>query len=333
MGVTSKRHRMWVAAAAAAILTWGTVGLFSGRDAGYTDALFEPDYTIRYAPEGGPLDEAGFQVGDSVVTVEGIPVTELGMYSRWPRSLSRRPGESLAMVVVREGAFVSGDIVYRERSSGNLQMRLSGAAIMLSFLGFGLWAFFTVGNPHAIRLAYIGLALAAALPGPELGSWNGVRDHITIAAMVLWTLLLLRFFLLFPQPKRIGESRIATGAIFGAWAVLLICLGLELIFHPRFYHSFGMFYSLLMLGYSVLAVVALGHTAVKTPRDRLQDSGMSIILVGVVVAVVPTLVFAIDWMFLWDFSIPGSSYFPLLLGVIPLAMALGVRKHAHFGEA
>ena len=100
-GATLKRHRMWVPAAAAVILTWGIVGLFSGTDAGYTDALFEPDYTILHVPDGGPLDEAGFQPGDSVVTVEGIPVTELGMYSRWHRSLSRRPGESLTMVVER----------------------------------------------------------------------------------------------------------------------------------------------------------------------------------------------------------------------------------------
>ena len=332
MGATSKRHRTWVPAAAAVIVTWGMLGLFSGTNAGYTDALFQPDYTILYAPEGSPLDEAGFQIGDSVVTVEGIPVVELGMYSRWPRSLLRRPGESLTMVVEREGALVSGDIVYRERSSGGLKMRLGGAVIVLSFVGFGLWALFTLPTPHAQRLAYIGLALAAALPGPYLGTWTGVRDHISIAAMVLWTLLLLRFFLLFPKPKRVGESRFATGVIFGAWVVLVCCLVLELIFHPRFYHTFAPLYGLSMFGYAALAVVALVHTAVKTPREELRESGMSIILLGVAVALVPTLVAAIDWMFLWDFDIPGSSYFPLLLGVIPLAMALGVRKQAKAGQ-
>ncbi len=53
-----------------------------------------------------------------------------------------------------------------------------------------------------------------------------------------------------------------------------------------------------MLGYSVFAVVAVVHTVVKTPRGELRDSGMGIILVGVVVALVPTLVSAVDWMFL-----------------------------------
>jgi hypothetical protein len=323
-----KRRRTLVLVAAAACITWGIAGFVSRLDAGYTDALFEPDYTILHVPEGGPLDEAGFQSGDSVISVEGIPVTELGMYSRWPRSLARRPGESLTMVVERDGELVSGEVVYREPSSANLEMRLGGAAIMLSFLGFGLWVLFTVPTPHARRLAYIGLVLAAAVPGPDLGSWNGVRDHIGVLAMALWTLLLLRFFLFFPKPKRIAESRLATGLTYLPFGILAFCLILELIFHPRFYHSFGGFNGLLMLAYAALAVVALAHTAVKTPRQERRASGMNIILVGVVVAVVPSLVAFIDWGFLWNVSIPGSGYFPLLLGVVPLAMALGVRKQA-----
>lgn len=326
---TLSGRRALVLIAAAACITWGIAGFVSRLNAGYTDALFEPDYTIRHVPEGGPLGDAGFQVGDSVVSVEGIPVTDLGMYSRWPRSLTRRPGESLTMEVDRDGELVSGEVVYREPSSANLEMRLGGAAIMLSFLGFGLWALFTVPTSHARRLAYIGLALAVAVPGPDLGSWNGVRDHIGTAAMVLWTLLLFRFFLFFPKPKRIAESRLATGLTYLPFGILVFCLILELIFHPRFYHTFGGFYSLLMLAYATLAVVAVVHTAVKTPRQELRDSGMSVILIGVAVAVVPSLVALIDWGFLWYVSIPGSSYFPLLIAVIPVAMALGVRKQAH----
>ena len=322
-----KRHRFIVVAAAILIVSWAVAGLVQEPD-GFTNALFAPDYTIPGVREGSPLAEAGFQAGDSVVTVEGIPVVELGMYSRWPRTLSRRPGESITMVVERDSELVAGEVVYGESPSGPARMRLEGMVILLSFLGLGLWALFTVPTSHAVRLAYLGVALGLAVPGPNVGSWNGVRDHIQIAGMVLWTLLLLRFFLLFPKAKRVGESRLANGVLFAPWVIFVFCLILELIYHPRFYHTFGGFFSLLTLVYTVLAVAAMTHTAARTPRQELRESGMRLILVGVGVALFGTMVTFIDMAFLWTTDIPGSNWFPLTIAAVPVAMALAVRRQA-----
>ncbi len=189
--------------------TWALLGLFRG-ERGFAGALFEPDYTIQNFESGGPLDEAGFEVGDSVVMVEGIPVEELGMYSRWPRSLSRGPGESVRMGVVRGGEIVSGDVVYRATPSSVMSMRFGAVGIMLSFMVFGLWAYMSVRTEHALRLAYIGLATAAAIPGPDVGAWRGVASHVQVLAIVLWSILMMRFFVLFPNPKRMGTGRLFT---------------------------------------------------------------------------------------------------------------------------
>jgi len=47
-----------------------------------------------------------------VVSVEGTPVEELGMESRWPRRLAPRIGQSLRFVVDRNGETVPIDVVY-----------------------------------------------------------------------------------------------------------------------------------------------------------------------------------------------------------------------------
>ena len=86
---TIHRHRTFAIVATIAIVAWGVAGHFDRLDDGRFDPLFEPDYTIQHAPEGGTHALAGFRNGDSVVSVEGIPVVELGMYSRWPRSGNR----------------------------------------------------------------------------------------------------------------------------------------------------------------------------------------------------------------------------------------------------
>ena len=83
-----------------------------------------------------------------------------------------------------------------------------------------------------------------------------------------------------------------------------------------------------MFVYSGLAVTALVHTLVKTSRDEKRASGLTIVLAGLGAALVPTMVTAVDWTLFPNFDIPGSGWFPLMFGAIPLTMAMAVRKHA-----
>jgi len=319
--------RSGVLAVAALLTGFGALGLF-GRNEGYTDALYWPDYTIPEVPSGGPLEEAGFQPGDSVVSVEGIPVTSLGMYSRWPRFLARSPGETLSMTVSRRGELVTGEVRYRERPLSVRRMQLGGAMVVLSFLWIGVWAYLALPSPHSARLAAMGLALGFALPGPNLGTWNGIRDHIQLAGMVLWSLLLLRFFLFFPRSKRIAQGHLTTLVLYLPWVLLLACLVVELLYHPRFYHTFGGFGALLMSLYALLAVVALLHTWITASRAELRSSGMSFALLGVGLGVTGLLVWLVDAAFLPGIDIPFSGWLPLLLVAVPLGMAWGLKKGA-----
>lgn len=231
------------------------------------------------------------------------------------------------MTVERDGERVEGQVVFRERPAGNMGMQLGALLVGLSFLWFGAWAFLTAPSGHSIRLMAMGLATGVAVPGPDLGTWNGVRDHIQLAGMVLLTLLLLRFFLFFPKEKRIARGHVTTLLVYAPWMVLLGCLVTELIYHPRFYHSFGGYYSILMLVYSLSALVAVAHTWFTHSRAELRSSGMGLVLSGVAVAVGGLILWFSGW-FLPLSDIPGWNWFPLLIAVIPLGMALGVRKHA-----
>jgi hypothetical protein len=308
-----------------ALTLFGLLGVF-GRTDGYTDALFEPDYTILHAPEGGPLAEAGSQVGDSVVSVEGMPVEGLGMYSRWPRSLARAPGESLRMTVEREGELVSGDVVFRERPASITKMQLGLLVVLLSFLWSGIWVFLTNPTSRSFLLVAVGVAAGFAIPGPSLGRWDGLVDHVNVAAEVLLLLLLLRFLLLFPYPKKLGQARLSTALMYAPWIILVGCLTVEVIFHPRFYHSFGGFLGLTMLFYFLSAILALVHSWVKTPRADLGASGLSWVLAGMGLGVGGILLWAVDALVMTGFDIPGTNWAPILFAAVPIGMALGVRR-------
>ncbi len=315
--------------AAAAITAWGIFGFVDRQQRGRAEFMYDLEYSVMVMPDG-PAAAAGMQDGDRMISVEGIMVEDLPLYSRWPRSLGAQVGESRRIVVEREAELLTIDVVYGPTPRGVLHLQLGGALIGLSFLWFGIWALFAVGTPPALTLAYVGLAAGVATlgHGPYLGTWDGLAVHIAAAARALWVALLLRFFLIFPRRTRFGDSRVVTRAIYGLWVLVPVMLVLELIFHPALYHTFGTWIGLLMLGYAILALAAAVRGIVKTPRGELWSSGVGWILTGLVVGLVPTLVGAIDWAFFWDFDIPGSIYFPLLLAVVPLSMALAVKQGA-----
>jgi hypothetical protein len=329
MGGTTNAHKALLLTAAVAITAWGVIGYLDRRQLGRAEFMYDLDYSLMVVPDG-PAAQAGMQDGDRMVSVEGVMVEDLPLYSRWPRSLGARVGESRRYVVERDGELLTFDVVHGAAPRGVLHLQLGGALVGLSFLWFGMWALFAIGTAPAVTLSYVGLAagFAALAHGPYLGTWDGVTVHVSAAAMVLWTALLAWFFLTFPTRKGAAERPLTPRIIFGLWLTVPLTAVLELLFHPALYHTFGPWLALLMLGYVILGLAALVHTALKTPRGRLWDSGMGWILVGLVVGFVPTLVGLIDWAFLRDFDIPGSSYYALMLAVIPVTLALAVRQQA-----
>ncbi len=312
----------------AVLLTaWGGAG-FLTRAGGYTDALYEPDFTIRHAPEGGVLAEASFQVGDTVVAVEGIPVEEVGMHSRWPRSLSREAGESLRMTVRRDGELVERSVVAREPPPSVRTGRRVLLLFTQAFLWLGIWLLFTTPTAHAGRMALLGIVAGFATPGPNLGTLNGLRDHLEVAGEVLFLILLFHFLLLFPRSKWPARSP-WIGLIYVPWVALLPLQVAELVTHPRMYHALGGYLGVLFLGYILASALTVINTAAALPQEEGHASpGMRPVLAGWAVALFPNLLVAVGWVVQPGWEIPGARWFPFLLLAIPAGMALGVRSQA-----
>jgi hypothetical protein len=224
--------------------------------------------------------------------------------------------------------FALGIAVILTGESPESSRRLQAGALLfgLFFLWAGVWTFLSTTATHATALLGLGVALGVALPGPDVGSWNGLRDNLQQAGMALWALLLLRFFLTFPRRKRIMRGHLPDLLLFLPWIVLLVCLALELVFHPRFYHSFGGYSGLLITAYFLLALIAGIHSTISLNREETQASGFRSILWGVATALGALLVWAFDLFSI--ISIPWAESLPLALCAIPFGMAWGVRTAA-----
>lgn len=328
--VVSGIEKALVLAVTVLLTVWGVFGFIESRGRGWGGYVYSPEYIVEGIEPGGAAEAAGLEAGDRVVSIEGTPAEELPLYSRWPRSLHRAPGEILHIEVERAGERMPVEIVYADR--GLNRLALGVGVIGLVFMLCGLWSLFAAGTTHARALSRTGLACGLALiaaGGPSLGTWDGVLSHISFASGVLWSILMMRFFITFPLPKRIAGSRTATSITYGALLVFVACLVVELARHPVYYHTFGPFGSLLVMIYSTLALAALIHTIIRTPRAVLKDTGMNFILAGLIAGVVPAVVGFIG--FALRLVIPGSNYYPLALVLLPVSMALAVRKESSAG--
>jgi len=313
--------------AGVALITWGSIGLYHNAKFGFSGGLYTPDFTVPASSPASEAAKAGLLPGDRVVSVEGIPVEKLGMESRWPRSLSPKVGESRRFLVERKQARVLVNVTYPAAPPSALSMRYAPAIAGLAFLVLGVWTFLTMRTRAAQALAYIGLSAGATASlgvGPSLGSWNGVSRNLSTAFMVLLAALLLRFFLAFPEPKRLYHHRLATWAIYGAWGAFLVFLAMELAVHPALYDATGSVAFPLFLAYGILALVGVGHTLATAPRELLRESGMYLITGGIVATILVIVVAVVSTL-----NLPGWAY-GLAIVPIPLAMAMAVRKQASF---
>jgi hypothetical protein len=95
-----RRERALMLAAALIITAWGSVGLYRGLDT--AEACTTPSTAFPMSAAAASRRRR-FQTRGPDNQREGRPIEELGMESKWPRSLVPRAGESRRLSIERDG--------------------------------------------------------------------------------------------------------------------------------------------------------------------------------------------------------------------------------------
>ncbi|UCC82979.1 MAG: PDZ domain-containing protein [Gemmatimonadota bacterium] len=324
------RFRNPLLVVAAALVIWGVLGALDIRNQTYRGFVTDGNNTITQVTDGGPADVAGLETGDYIRSIGGIAVEDLAAAVQRSRP---EVNEVRTFEVERDGQALSFDLTYAALPMGNALVSYGVVLVGFLFLVCGVWAFLTVPTRRTLLLSALGVAFSAGfMAGPYFTS-AAVRTVVGVVVLLMIVVgfaVLTHFLLVFPKRKRTLERRGMTWAVY-APAVVVGCLSVWfLVAQPAATSAVNVFFralfGLFVVVYFGASLIALIHSFVTADAQERAASGLNLLLLGAVVGLGPSLVISIVGLVAPQVVVPGARFLPLLIGVLPVTLALAAVK-------
>lgn len=318
--------------AALAVLVWAAIIVWHSPNAGITWSMV--DGNVFSIVSGSAADRAGVVPGDTVLTLDGVPLARAArVYT------AKRAGDRITFGIRRGSKVVSVTLVLSPVSLPDRAGRMSVLAAALGFMivGFMVLAlrprsgearrFFVLAQAGAICLA-LGRASTYGLEGATRG-FN--------AALCVVGSLLVDFHTRFPQDAgdTPARSRWVPGlrsAVLGAGVVLGLPYALVSLTALKASGLYAWLYTgtrIYIMGATGLALVLLVRSAY-SGTDRRARARLRPILVGTAAGLLPFIGLSLVPSLLWGRPLVASTVTLLGLLWIPVAYAYAVYRHNLF---
>jgi len=321
-------------AVAVALLVWALFGMLDIGNRSFDGLYYDDSFVVTNVEEGGPADLAGLRVGDQIVSISGIPVANRSAVHRQPRT---EIGGRRLFVVERADAGLgvasttTVEIIYSGEPARYKIGLIGGGVIGLVFLSCCVLVCVKLQSTPALLFGITGLGLGAVLlPGPYLDSF-GLRafaEAVELLAFSVALACLLHFSLVFPKRKGFIERKGAMALIYGP-AVLMATGGLVGVVGrpPGDVDAVIMSVLLiLLLPYLILPILSIIHSYSKATRQERVEQGMNYLVPGIMVGLGPVAVELIVGLAAPGISLPGSDYYFLAFGLIPLSFTAALLR-------
>jgi hypothetical protein len=327
------RYKTLFSILAVALLIWGALGALEVTRTPYAEYTLSPDRVVTQVREGSPAAMAGLRAGDQVTKIDNVSVGSVaGFYERGRPAI----GSQGSVTVRRDGAEQTLTFTYAERPLADI-LALDGAGVLtgLAFLLLGLLVY--LKRPTRLSTLFCALSLMLALlflPGPYIASAGLRRVVFAVISLVAGFMLatLLYYCLNFPRAKAVLAARPwLRQAIFVVAPLVGAFFALINLTAPDISAGNSMLISVLVGvvygGYILLAVVAVLHSYVKADAAERRASGLTVMLLGLLVGFGPLLISIIYHTVLPRAGdLPGERFWGLTSVAVPIGLALALMK-------
>lgn len=310
------------------LAAWNLLDLRRQPFVGYQE---EPSHRITRIDAGSPAQQAGLAVGDQLVSVGGVAVTDTRAEMR-----RGRPGigESRPIEVQRAGQPVTATLTYsglpaKQWTNGALTLLVG-----LCFGLFGLMSFLRSGSRQSLLFAAAAACFGYLFVGPPYLAAYATRTVLLATVMPVVSLgfaALLHFLLGFPKPRPFLSRPGAMTILYApAAAISLLWLYLFTV-QPDSTSGMNTFvqicFTVILGGYALVSAWVMARTYLRASDAERSASGLNLMLLGVIVGFVPLIIMLLMYAVAPTVNLPGGDYYFLCMVAIPVTFATALARH------
>ncbi len=282
---------------------------------------------------GGPAERMGLKVGDSVIRVNGQPVSDMATF--YAAMASDFSENKVHLTFIRDNNEIQINIPLEPASQSRMIRLYSIWVAGLAFLLIGWWVHFKRYDTIArnfFALCFIFSFFFMDTPDMSSVTYMHVKEYSRALLQLLLPAYFLRFFLQFPSPKlrTTGEPTRYRLLLIPGWVLFLLVLVEPYMPGAATSGLTATALSILIQIYYVLffvsGLVIFGRRAMR--RDKpIQRTKMIVILLGLVCGLAPFLAANILGSVAPDSTFPYWQYMALSMLLVPVSFGLAIMRY------
>lgn len=308
---------------AAVLVIYGVFGWLDVGNYAQGGWATDPDNTVTQVLSGSPTEAAGLKVGDKIISMGGIAMTDAEALTRRARP---EVGETWEFVVERDGATVSLDVTFGEPVPQRKFLAHASFLVGFCFIGFTMRAYMQGPSVSTQALALAGTLFSLAfLGGPYFENYmlRSINNAVTVVIVWIGVASILNFLLVH---LRSGGNRLlylpglAVG-LFIAWRILATPEATSGL------NNFGnILFGVVAAFYLIGSLVTVYRSFSGATASERESSGLQLMMIGALVGLVPPIVTIVVGVVAPQVVLPGQNFYFLAMIAIPITWSMAVLK-------
>jgi len=308
---------------AAIIVIYGVLGWLDVSNYAQGGWATDPDNSVTQVLSGSPAEAGGLQVGDKIISLGGIAVTDAEAQLRRARP---EVGETWEFVVERDGATMSLDITFGEPVPERKFLLHAGFLVGFCFIGFTVRAYMQEQSASTQALAIAGILFSLVfIAGPYFENYMARSIDAAVGVLLVWlgVASLLNFLLVH---LRSGSNRLvylpgAAAGLFIAWRILATPEATTAL------NNFtNIFIGVIAAFYLLASLVTVYRSFSGATSSERESRGLQLMLIGALIGLVPPVIGILAGVIAPQAVLPGQNFYFLTFIAIPITWSMAVLK-------